>query len=63
MKLWQYNRKEVIITLKTGEKISGFVEDYCSASDNAEEIDSLLVDVGGSPREYFENEITIITAV
>ncbi|WP_067100736.1 hypothetical protein [Streptococcus sp. DD13] len=57
MKLWLYVRKNVKITLIDGQIVSGFAEDYCSASDNAEEIDSLLVDVGGNPREYFENEI------
>lgn len=60
MKLWQYNRRNVKITLLGGSKVSGFVEDFCDASDNAEEMDSLLLDVGGDSREYFENEILTI---
>lgn len=54
MKLWEFNRTNVIITLKNGVVVRGFVEDYCDAFDNAEEMDSLLVDVDGTPREYFE---------
>ena len=45
MKLWKFNRTEVVITLKNGVIVRGFVEDFCDASDNAEEMDSLLVDV------------------
>ena len=43
--------------------VRGFVEDYCDAFDNAEEMDSLLVDVDGTPREYFEDEILSISVV
>mgnify|MGYP000865588428 FL=1 len=63
MKLWEFNRTDVVITLKNGVIVRGFVEDYCDASDNAEEMDSLLVDVDGTPREYFEDEILSITEV
>ena len=61
MKLWLYVRKNVKITLIDGQVVSGFVEDFCDAADNAEEKDSLLVDVEGSPREYFEDEILSIS--
>ena len=60
MKLWEFNRTDVVITLKNGVIARGFVEDYCDASDNAEEMDSLLVDVDGTLREYFEDEIVSI---
>ena len=61
MKLWEFNRTDVVITLKNGVVVRGFVEDYCDAFDNAEEMDSLLVDVDGTPREYFEDEIRSIS--
>lgn len=61
MKLWLYVRKNVKITLIDGQVVSGFVEDFCDAADNAEEKYSLLVDVEGSPREYFEDEILSIS--
>jgi hypothetical protein len=61
MKLWEFNRTDVSITLKNGVVVRGFVEDYCDAFDNAEEMDSLLVDVDGTPREYFEDEILSIS--
>ena len=48
MTLWKFNRTDVSITLKNGVVVRGFVEDYCDASDNDEEIDSLLVDVDGT---------------
>ena len=54
MKLWEFNRTNVIITLKNGVVVRGFVEDYW---------DSLLVDVDGTPREYFEDEILSISVV
>ena len=57
MTLWKFNRTDVIITLKNGAVVRGFVEDYCDASDNDEEIDSLLVDVDGTLYEYFEDEL------
>ena len=61
MTLWKFNRTDVIITLKkNGAVVRGFVEDYCDASDNDEEIDSLLVDVDGTLYEYFEDEIVSI---
>ena len=60
MKLWKFNRTDVVITLKNGVIVRGFVEDFCDVSDNAEELDSLLVDVDGTPREYFEDEIVSI---
>ena len=60
MKLWKFNSTDVIITLKNGAVVRGFVEDYCDASDNDEEIDSLLVDVDGTLYEYFEDEIVSI---
>lgn len=60
MKLWEFNRTDVVITLKNDVVVKGFVEDYCDASDNAEEMDSLLVDVDGTLREYFEDEIVSI---
>ena len=60
MKLWEFNRTDVVITLKNGSIVRGFVEDFCDASDNAEEMNSLLVDVDGTLREYFENEIVSI---
>lgn len=60
MKLWQYNRRNVRITLKDGSKVSGFVEDFCEAFDNAEGIESLLVDINGDAKEYFEDEIFAI---
>ena len=63
MKLWEFNRTDVVITLKNGMVVRGFVEDYCDALDNAEEMDSLLVDVDGTPREYFEDEILSIKEV
>ena len=31
MKLWEFNRTNVIITLKNGVVVRGFVEDYCDA--------------------------------
>ena len=62
MKLWKFNRTDVVITLKNGVIVRGFVEDFCDASDNAEEMDSLLVDVDGTLREYFEDEILSISA-
>lgn len=62
MKLWEFNRTDVVITLKNGVIVRGFVEDFCDASDNAEEMDSLLVDVDGTLREYFEDEILSISA-
>lgn len=62
MKLWKFNRTDVVITLKNGVIVRGFVEDFCDASDNAEEMDSLLVDVDGTLREYFEAEILSISA-
>ena len=62
MTLWKFNCTDVIITLKNGAVVRGFVEDYCDASDNDEEIDSLLVDVDGTLREYFEDEILSISA-
>ena len=55
MKLWKFNRTDVVITLKNGVIVRGFVEDFCDASDNVEEMDSLLVDVDGTLREYFED--------
>ena len=61
MKLWEFNRTYVVITLKNGMIVRGFVEDYCDASDNAEEMDSLLVYVDGLPREYLEDEILSIS--
>lgn len=60
MTLWKFNRTDVIITLKNGAVVRGFVEDYCDASDNDEEIDSLLVDVDGTLYEYFEDEIVSV---
>ena len=63
MKLWEFNRTGVVITLKNGVIVRGFVEDYCDALDNAEEMDSLLVDVNGTLYEYFEDEILSITEV
>ena len=63
MKLWEFNRTDVVITLKNGVIVRGFVEDYCDALDNAEEMDSLLVDVDGTLYEYFEDEILSITEV
>ena len=63
MKLWKFNRTDVVITLKNGVIVRGFVEDYCDALDNAEEMDSLLVDVNGTLYEYFEDEILSITEV
>ena len=63
MKLWEFNRTDVSITLKNGVVVRGFVEDYCDAFDNAEEMNSLLVDVDGTPREYFEDEILSIKEV
>lgn len=60
MTLWEFNRTDVVITLKNGVVVRGFVEDYCDASDKAEEMDSLLVDVDGTLREYFEDEIVSI---
>lgn len=62
MKLWKFNRTDVVITLKNGVIVRGFVEDFCDASDNVEEMDSLLVDVDGTLREYFEDEILSISA-
>ena len=62
MKLWEFNRTDVVITLKNGVIVRGFVEDFRDASDNAEEMDSLLVDVDGTLREYFEDEILSISA-
>lgn len=61
MKLWEFNRTDVVITLKNGVIVRGFVEDYCDALDNAEEMDSLLVDVNGTLYEYFEDEIISIS--
>lgn len=61
MKFWEFNRTNVIITLKNGVVVRGFVEDYCDAFDNAEEMDSLLVDVNGTLYEYFEDEIISIS--
>lgn len=61
MKLREFNRTDVVITLKNGVIVRGFVEDYCDALDNAEEMDSLLVDVNGTLYEYFEDEILSIT--
>ena len=63
MKLWEFNRIDVVITLKNGVIVRGFVEDYCDALDNAEEMDSLLVDVDGTPRESVEDEILSIKEV
>ncbi len=63
MKLWEFNRTDVVITLKNGVIVRGFVEDYCDALDNAEEMDSLLVDVNGTLYEYFEDEILSIKEV
>lgn len=63
MKLWEFNRTDVVITLKNGVIVRGFVEDYCDALDNAEEMDSLLVDVDGTLYEYFEDEILSIKEV
>ena len=63
MKLWEFNRTYVVITLKNGVIFRGFVEDYCDALDNAEEMDSLLVDVNGTLYEYFEDEILSIKEV
>lgn len=60
MKLWKFNRTYVVISLKSGELVKGFVEDYCDASDNAEEMYSLLVDVNGTLYEYFEDEIVSV---
>ena len=63
MKLREFNRTDVSITLKNGVVVRGFVEDYCDALDNAEEMDSLLVDVNGTLYEYFEDEILSIKEV
>ena len=63
MRLWEFNRTDVVITLKNGVVVRGFVQDYCDASDNAEEMDSLLGDVNGTPYEYFEDEILSIKEV
>lgn len=63
MNLWQYNRKDVEITLKDGKKVSGFVEDFCESFDNAEEVASILVDVDGTDMEFFENEISNVVLV
>lgn len=54
MKLWQFARKNVEITLKNGQIISGYVQDYCDG------FDSLSVDIDGTLYEYFENEIKSI---
>ena len=61
MKLWKFNRTDVVITLQNGVIVRGFVEDFCDASDNEEEMDSLLVDIDGTLREYFEDEILSIS--
>ena len=63
MKLWECNRTDVVITLKNSVIVRGFVEDYCDALDNAEEMDSLLVDVNGTLYEYLEDEILSIKEV
>ena len=63
MKLWECNRTDVVITLKNSVIVRGFVEDYCDALDNAEEMDSLLVDFNGTLYEYLEDEILSIIEV
>ena len=63
MKLWEFNRTDVVITLKNGSTISGFVQEYCSKDDNDEEIDSIGLDVYGTLYEYFEDEILSIKEV
>lgn len=61
MKLWEFNRKNVVITLKNGSIVSGFVQEYCCKDDNDEEIDSIGLDVDGTLYEYFEDEILSIS--
>jgi hypothetical protein len=63
MKLWEFNRTDVVITLKNGSTISGFVQEYCNKDDNDEEIDSIGLDVYGTLYEYFEDEILSIKEV
>ena len=61
MKLWEFNRIDVVITLKSGTIVRGFVQEYCSKDDNNEEIDSIGLDVNGTIYEYFEDEILSIS--
>ena len=61
MKLWEFNRTDVIITLKNGVVVRGFIQEYCSKDDNDEEIDSIGLDVNGTLYEYFEDEIISIS--
>ena len=63
MKLWEFNRTDVVITLKNGSTISGFVQEYCSKYDNDEGVDSIGLDVDGTLYEYFEDEILSIKEV
>ncbi len=63
MKLWEFNRTDVVITLKNGSIVSGFVQEYCSKDDSDEEIDSIGLDVNGTLYEYFEDEIHSIKEV
>ena len=63
MKLWEFNRTDVVITLKNGSTISGFVQEYCNKDHNDEEIDSIGLDVYGTLYEYFEDEILSIKEV
>lgn len=61
IKLWEFNRIDVVITLKNGVIVRGFVQEYCSKDDNDEEIDSIGLDVNGTIYEYFEDEILSIS--
>ena len=63
MKLWEFNRTDVVITLKNGSIVSGFIQEYCNKDDNDEEIDSIGLDVDGTFYEYFEDEIRSIKEV
>ena len=63
MKLWKFNRTDVVITLKNGSIVSGFIQEYCNKDDNDEEIDSIGLDVDGTLYEYFEDEIRSIKEV
>ena len=63
MKLWEFNRTDVVITLKNGSTISGFVQEYCNKDDNDEKIDSIGLDADGTLYEYFEDEILSIKEV
>jgi predicted phosphodiesterase len=59
LKLWEYNEKNVRITLVNGHVYEGKAYDYTSALDNEPEIESICI----GHTELYENEIANIEMI